>query len=452
MWRTIDQKLRSPTLTIILICVVGLASVLGTIPIKLLETGTVGRVLSDALRAIGAENVYHTWWYTSLLVLLASLMIYCSLRRLPSVIKAFTFTPDATAWSREDGVATLSILIPEASRESVRKKATRILTDRGYHPRTTSAEPADGAVLFDKGRTGVLGPLLVHFGLVVAFVGGLVTHNFGTVREIMLGEGETYTIPETEARIKLEKFSIVHHPGTREPEEYVSTLMVTGNDGAPSWHMLRVNEPLSVGGATLYQMRYRPDVRYVSLVVFEPTTRAPMASVKLAPRERAPVPGRDMAVELKEIVPDFAIDSKNNVFSRSRFFLNPAAKVSVYSPAPSEEPVWTGWAFKGVAPPHESSSGSLMLAIERVSLKYYSGIKMVEDPGVAVAYFGFVLLVGGALVSCYMFRRFVRVEFDGGESGESERVRVSGYSVKNRPDFLYEWNGLLAQLRKSIGE
>ncbi len=452
MWRTIDQKLRSPALTIALICAVGLASVLGTIPVKLLETGTVGRVLSGLLRAIGAENLYHTWWYTSLLVFLASLMIYCSLRRLPSVIRAFAFIPDKAAWSREDGVATHSIPISEASRETVRKKVTRILRDRGYHARAASAEPADEAVLFDKGRAGVLGPLVVHLGLVVAFVGGLVTHNFGTVREIMLGEGETYTIPDTQTKLRLEKFSIVHHPGTREPEEYVSTLMVTGNDGAPSWHMLRVNQPLSVGGATLYQMRYRPDVRYVSLVAFKPATRSPVASIRLVPGKRADIAGRDMAVELKEIVPDFAIDSKNNVFSRSRFFLNPAAKVSVYSPARSEQPVWTGWAFKGIVPRHDSSSGPLTLAIERVSLKYYSGIKIVKDPGAAFAYFGFVLLVGGALVSCYMFRRFVRVEFDGGESGESGRIRVLSYSVKNRPDFVYEWNGLLAQLRKAIGE
>ena len=185
------------------------------------------------------------------------------------------------------------------------------------------------------------------------------------------------------------------------------------------------------------------------LAVFEPSSRDAVGTLTLTPGEKIELPGRNLAVELGEIMPDFAIDSNRNVFSQSQYFLNPAAKVSVYT-AGSSEPIWTGWAFKGMLPPHGSKAAPLLFTLDRVSLKYYSGIKMVKNPGTAIVYFGFVLLVCGSFVSSYLFRRFVRVEVADGANGSE--VRVSGYSVKNQPDFVYELKGLPEQLRKVIGE
>ncbi|MBI4832454.1 MAG: cytochrome c biogenesis protein ResB [Candidatus Lindowbacteria bacterium] len=444
----IDRKLRSPALTVILICVIGFASVIGTVPSTVFESGGGAGFVSTLLLAVGADHLYGTGWYTSLLVCLALLMTYCSLRGLPSIVRAFRYVPDASTLSNRNDIAAQSFMVSGASDGAIRETLIRIMKDRGYHVRSVSNDDEDAAILFDKGRAGVLGPPLVHFGLVVVFVGGLITHNFGSTGEISLGEGESYSIPGTgTTMIRLEKFSILHHPGTREPEEYVSTLLAAKKDGQPVWHALRVNQPLTLSGTSLYQMRYRPEVRYVRLAAFEPKVRTPVGITKLVIGEKAALPGQNLAVKLEEIIPDFAIDAKNNVFSRSQYFLNPAARISVYSPPQSEAPVWTGWAFKDMFPTHNSSP-PLLFAIDRLSLKYYSGIKLVRDPGGPVVYLGFAFLVGGSFLTCYLFRRFIRVEFDRDPVTKRRRIRISGYSSKNRPDFLYEAQELSAQLRK----
>ncbi len=73
VWRKIDKTLRSPTLTVALICIIGIGSVFGTIPVGPLEAG--GGVIGELIRALGGGRLYRTWWYTLLLACLAFLML-----------------------------------------------------------------------------------------------------------------------------------------------------------------------------------------------------------------------------------------------------------------------------------------------------------------------------------------------------------------------------------------
>ncbi|MBI5115217.1 cytochrome c biogenesis protein ResB [Candidatus Poribacteria bacterium] len=448
MWQRIDRKLRSPILTVTLICVIGLASIIGTVPTQILRKSENAAVIYELLRAVGADHLYGTWWYLSLLVFLAFLMTYCSLRGLPSIIRTFSFIPDASAWPNREEGEKHSLALSNDSESSARERISRILKDNGYHLRSVSHTGEDTSIVFEKGRAGVLGPPLVHFGLVVVFIGGLITYKFGSASEINIGEGESYAVPGTEMTTRLEKFSIIHHPGTREPEEYVSSLMVKDKSGQPVWHLLRVNQPLNLSGISLYQMRYRPEVRHIRLAAFEPGKRSSIGIVDLVPGKKAELPAQNLAVRLEEIIPDFVVDSKNNVSSRSQYFLNPAARISLLPSFQGAEPIWTGWAFKGMFPAHNSPEPPLLFVIERVSLKYYSGIKIVRDPGGPVAYLGFAFLVGGTFLTCYVFRRFVRLDFGADTPNECGCVTVSGYSLKNRPDFANELQGLMVRLRK----
>jgi len=450
MWRKIDRSLRSSGLTVAVICLIGFISVIGTMPVDIFEDWQGGKALTFLLETLGNRQLFRTWWYTSLLAFLAFLMIYCSLRRLPSIIRLFNFVPGEDIWSNKDKVHHHALHVPASAFETVEEKIIRIF--RGYGFRVCGLESGwkNNAIVFDKGKVGVLGPPLVHLGLVIAFLGGLATYNFGIVRDIDIGEGELQELHEAGAKVRLEKFSIIHHPGTREPEEYVSTLMVAAEDGKPSWRMLRVNQPVKISSVTLYQMRYRPELRHIRLAAFDPEDRKPVGIVQLGIGERAKLTGLELEVELNQVFSDFAIDSNNDVFSRSQYFLNPAAKVSLYSSSESKTPIWTGWAFKGMFPTHKSSEAPLLFVIDRLDLRYFSGIKLVKDPGVLLAYFGFLLLIVGSFVSCYTYRRFIRVRLETSRSNEKSALAIMGYSMKNQPDFIYEWKTMILQLQKRI--
>lgn len=453
MWIRLDRLFRSPWLAITLMAVLGVASVFGSFPPDVWERTALGSRLAPAVRWLRLDAPFWTPWYAVLLVTLAASMGYTAVRRLPVVRRAMQFAPEEAVWDREGLMPTVTLSLAADARAGARTDLERMLRSRGYERRSTTLTPGRDTLLFDKGRTGIVGAPLAHLGLVFVVLGGAITRSFGSVADVMIGEGETYTIPHSQARVRLEKFSIIHHPGTREAEEYVSTFQVMEPGALETWQLLRVGQPLVLRGTTLFQMRYRPDLRHVQLGLYAPDTGVRLGGVRLALGERARIPGQDLFLTLDEVIPDLVVDADGQVSSREPFYyLNPAARVTLASTADPDTPLWTGWAYKDSRPTMHGDVGPVAVEVDRVSVRYFSGIKVVRDPGVLLAYGGYLLLILGTFVSSFLFRRFVRVELEEPEDTGPVTLRVAGFSLQHPRDFEYEWHGLVRHIRRIVGE
>lgn len=131
--------------------------------------GKYGAFAGPVMRLVGADDVFHSWWFSVLLVLVAAQILLCTVSRFRTAwTQAFrpgSFAPEGAEEILAEG-AVFELLVVEARR-------------RGYrHAGTGGAEGGPEAevalargVVLARGRLQPLGFLLLHVSLLVLLVG-----------------------------------------------------------------------------------------------------------------------------------------------------------------------------------------------------------------------------------------------------------------------------------------
>jgi cytochrome c biogenesis protein len=240
--------LYSLTLTIPLLIVLAALSVIGTIIPQNASEQEYLRMFSKEtyyiLKGFGLLNMYHSWWFIGVLILLAINMTACSLKRLPGV------------WRQ------------------VRKT---------------------------KGGYARLGTFITHLSVLLILVGGLIGAIWGFKGYLEMVEGETMPVVSQNTRgmtqpggfsVRCDSFRVEFYPNG-SPKEYVSTLsFLQGKQVALDHVPLRVNHPLSYGGLTFYQTSYGISAR-ATVAVKKKGDKGVPASVQLNEGEVQPIPGTE---------------------------------------------------------------------------------------------------------------------------------------------------------------
>jgi len=104
------------------------------------------------------------------------------------------------------------------------------------------------------------GPDLIHVGLLVLLVGGILTAAMRQDKLFFMAEGDQIELPGGN-RITLLSFETLTYADGR-PRDWISTVEVTpaGDSGTTRTAEIEVNKPLSVGSIKLYQTSYDKDI------------------------------------------------------------------------------------------------------------------------------------------------------------------------------------------------
>jgi cytochrome c biogenesis protein len=245
--------LYSLTLTIPLLIVLAAVSVIGTIiPQNASEQEYLHMFSKETyyiLKGFGLLNMYHSWWFIGVLILLAINMTVCSLKRLPGV------------WRQ------------------VRKT---------------------------KGGYARLGTFITHLSVLLILVGGLIGAVWGFKGYLEMVEGETTPMVSQNTRgvtqpggfsVRCDSFRVEFYPNG-SPKEYVSTLSFLQGKQVVLDHVpLRVNHPLSYGGLTFYQTSYGISAR-ATIAVKKKGDKGVPAIVQLNEGEVQPIPGTESQLGL----------------------------------------------------------------------------------------------------------------------------------------------------------
>lgn len=245
--------LSSLRLTIPLLILVAALSVIGTvIPQNAPEQEYLRRFSKETyyiLKGFGLLNMYHSWWFIGVLILLAINLIACSLKRLPGV------------WRQ------------------VRKT-------RSNYAR--------------------LGTYLTHLSVLLILVGGLIGAAWGfkgyvEIREGEMVEGFVLNSPQEVVRplgfqVRCDAFRVDFYPDG-SPREFLSTLSFLDKgrvviDHAP----LRVNHPLSYRGLSFYQSSYGISAS----AVIEVKRKGAAQTMRLSEGEVKAIPGTDAELGLMQ--------------------------------------------------------------------------------------------------------------------------------------------------------
>ncbi len=270
MLKSLYRLFSSVKVAIIILLSLAVTSIIGTIveqqqnPDKYLRE--YGEVTYKIFKFLGFTDVYHSWWYILLLVLLAINLTVCSIERLPKIWKIAKNPKKKLREGAENAYRLVHKLTLSASNpDEVAEKLVSILKQMGYKPEKVPSDEENTRYVFaDKHVFARFGVYIVHAGILIVLVGGLLTAIFGYRGYMNLAEGSKSNlvtlfgngkIIELPFEVQCDKFTIDFYPSGM-PKAYISDLEVIENGKTVKKQRIVVNTPLSYRGIYFYQANY----------------------------------------------------------------------------------------------------------------------------------------------------------------------------------------------------
>lgn len=431
-------------LSIFLLILLAVTSIIGTVipqspPREYLEQ--IGETKIRLYSALGFFDMYHSWWFILLLYLLTVNLVACSIKRLPRVWK-FISEPTLVF---DDGLEKSLSLTHEfkltGDAATLRDKMAAFVRAEFAAPVVTEVN-GEYHLFAQKNPYCRLGVYVVHFSIIIIFIGALLGSFFGYKAFVNIVEGTSTSTVYTRTEkpidlgfaVKCEKFSVSFYD-TGAPKEFKSILTilengkpVTGYENIP----IVVNSPLSYKGITFYQSSYGP-AGDSAVYHFTVRPRKGGAPVKIAARqgERVLLPGGGY-MQVVEAVPE--------VRAFIPQFSGAAAKIETVSAgggAPQQFIV-----FQNFPQFDEQRGGDLIFTYDGADEKFYTGLQVAKDPGVWVVWLGCALMVVGICMAFFLSHKRLWVRVVNG------RVTIGGTASKNPANFQLLFDELTEKVKK----
>ncbi len=401
---------------------------------------TYGRNLFRLFSVLDMFDMYHSWWFQLLLVLLTINIFICSLDRLPAVWKIVVKPPGFKPSRFLNASCQRQVVVSSLGQaQSLLEKA--LSRNIG---RVRLEQTRDGYFLWsEKGRWTRLGVYVVHLSVVFLLAGGLIGSFWGFDGAVNITEGETAktiqlnnsgkSIP-LDFEIRCDKFSVSFYD-SGAPSEYRSTLTILEKGTPVLTRDIIVNDPLRYKGINLFQSSYGNLPSQNLVLSFTSRATGMEYKEKIAP---------GLTVTLPEGLGSFTITA----FNREHQFKGHAigeAFVGKLTP-PNGDPVEVVLPVK--FPSFDRMrKGDVVVAIAETETRYYTGLQVTSDPGVWVVYTGFLLMIAGCIVTFFMSHQQICIEAH--IDGKIRSVMIRGIANKNKIDIQRKIDAIAAEVAQT---
>lgn len=390
--RQIWKWLTSMRLNLFLLIIMAGVSVFGTVipqgESPAFYQQAYGPLRANLIAALQFNDLFHSWWFLALALLLTAGVLACSLSRLfPLWRQVATFQYRCREGDYTGPANTARAFSPKGPGETAkflyegfRQKRYRVFME----------EKQDEFYLYaDRGRFGPFGSLITHLSLVVVVAGAFYGGMAGFKDYVNIPEGDSHYVQKAGFSVRLDDFRVDYYDDYM-PRQYYSDLKIVGDDGREEMKkVISVNDPLTYKGVTFYQANYG----WVVDALFNNLGKE--TKITLLDREVAPL-GEGLRVKAI-FYPDFAINAMGHPGTKSPLPSNPRVvyviyqglKVMAYDVAGFNQPLKIG--------------EDLTLTFS--GFREYTGLKLARDPGIPVVYSGLGLLVLGLFLNFYVVPR-----------------------------------------------
>lgn len=431
----------SVKLALVLLIVLAITSVLGTV----LPQGEPQGFYAQAYRPLTGQlirifqlyDMYHSWWFQWLLLLLTVNLIVCSIKRFSSTWKVTSASPRSVS---DPMFASLPF-----SRKVYYKKNAFNLEEwlpslSAFHMgKPLPLESSQGKAFYlEKGRFSRFGVYLVHSSILVIFLGAMIGSLYGFKGFLELKEGESQdrifvkgsqTVKKLDFSIRLDRFSLAFYPNGM-PKEYRSDVSFWEMGREKEKAEIRVNDPWTYKGITFYQSSWDqfPSAIQLSLKKGEKET-----TVGLKMDQRTPVPDTPFSLEIVRYI--------NNLSD-----FGPALGTILFQ---GDEEIAQGWILVNRSGFHGNRLGDFQISVKDMKRNYASGLQVNQDPGVWFIWIGCSLMLIGFVVAFYFSHQqvwiWIREPKDGSGAGKTE-VMIGGTAHKNRGAFVHKMEQLIEKI------
>jgi cytochrome c biogenesis protein len=353
------------------------------------------------------HDIFHSWWFTLLLVTLGLNIIACTIERLPRIARII-LNPDRKLTDKvARGIKQVHRIQAGQDVDAEAGRVAAALRVRGYLPEV--AKEGNTVYLFaQRGWYSRFGVWVVHVSLLVMLGGGVLGRMKGfegtaEVRGdggsfdfmwVRTATGDTYKKP-LPYTAKVNQFTVEFYK-TGGPKLFRSDISLLDPSGRQYKRQnVEVNHPLFDSGLAIYQANYRedPEGAQASIAITDKTS-GKRYETKLSRGEQYRADNVRFSVE--SYTGDFAGMGPAAMIRRQEGGANTAF-----------------WVFQN-RPDFDRLNRNDRFGVEFQGLQkgYFTGLQIAYDPGAIPVFFGCALLLIGLMVCFYTVHRRVwaRVE------------------------------------------
>ena len=419
----------SVKLTIVLLLTLAATSIIGTLipqneaPVAYFEA--FGELLYRLFSLLGLFDMYHSWWFRALILLLVVNIVVCSIDRLQATWKIIFVRNPRFNIARYRQLKNKAEYNHDGDAEQLKALYQPIIARSFRYHRIE--ETAEGFAIYgERGRWTRLGVYAVHFSVVVLLIGGLIGSIFGFEGFVNIAEGESaQSIQLRNSNQKLQLgFEIrcddfnVEFYDSGAPKEFRSSLTILKQGKAVVQKDVIVNDPLRFEGISFFQASYGSMTP--NEIILNLTSNATgMIYSKRAGINTPIVIPEDLGTFMLQKYTRQANFRGQNIGEAFIGVLTPPNGSAVEITLPLKFPSFD-----------KMRKGNVFIAVADFVPRYYTGLQVSKDPGVWVVYVGFILMIIGIYITFFMSHQQVYVDIL--SQGKKSRIMVAGTSNKNK--------------------
>jgi len=454
--KRIHKTLANLRTGIVLLILVVIASALGTFILQRPATDAdkMARSYSPAtliwLDRLGLTDVFHAWWFMTLLTLVSLSIVFVSIDRFPNAWRYYARPYRKTDSHFRSGLQN-KVELPIRNAEDGLNAAERALKKLGW-PVERIADKNEPSLYAERSRFSVMAVYVIHASLLLIFCGGIIDGIFGysgfmslergqQVNQIELRNGAKKTIP----------FSIKCYGAGQEnyadgsPRKWWSKLAVVQDGKEVQTKEIVVNDPMVQSGLRFYQTSFGPTGKLDGLKLSVTPEKGAGREITLLMNEPFDLDA-NTTVTLAEYIPDFFIRD-NQVFKRSDNPSNPAFRLQVRNKATGEDAKL--WIFPAYDETAQGQKTNYTFAFREVQMGYFTGLEVSHEPGQWLVWTGCLLMGAGLFVAFYMVH--MRLWITAVPDARGKLVLwIGGQANKNRDRFEQKFDDVVTGIRTEL--
>ena len=460
IWTKLYQTLASVRTGIFLIIVVGIFSAAGTVILQrpTTEPDVMARSYSPETLAwldrLSLTDIYHSWWFLTLLCLFCVCLIFVSLDRWPNAWKVYSRPVRFAAPHFRLGLPQTAKL-PVSDGAAALSTTERVLARFGFKAERVTEEGATG-LFAEKQRFSVLAVFIVHLSLLFIFAGYIVDGVVGYRGFMNIPEGSTLgqiTMSDNRGgETKRALPFLVRCDGAGEetyadgsPKKWWSKLVVLEDGKEVVSKMIVVNDPLVYKGIHIYQSSMGQSSTPKTLTfAATPTSGGDPMKVEVPMGGKGTLPD-GYSLSVLRWVPDYYVQD-NQVYQKSDDPTNPAVQLGLTNAQGQTKKLWILYSqlnsTKGQDAPYE-------FAIKSAVWAQYTGLEVSHHPGQMGVWIGVVLMALGLMIAFYTHH--VRIWAAIAEDGQGGKLLwIGGTTNKNRDKFKLTFEQIKTALSQEL--
>jgi cytochrome c biogenesis protein len=419
----------SVKLTIVLLLTLATTSIIGTlIPQNEAPTAyfeTFGSFLYRIFSLLGLFDMYHSWWFRALILLLVANIVVCSIDRLQATWKIIFVRHPRFNLARYRQFKNRADSIQDGDAEQLKALYQPVIARRFRYHRTE--ETAQGFAIYgERGRWTRLGVYIVHFSVVLLLIGGLIGSIFGFDGYVNIPEGESaQSIQLSNSNQKLQLgFEVrcddfnVDFYDSGAPKEFRSSLTIFKQGKAVVQKDIIVNDPLRYEGISFFQSSYGTMPPNEAILNFTSKATGMIYSKRASLNTPIVIP-EDLGTFVLQKHTRQANFRGHNIGEAFIGVLTSLDGSAVEVMLPLKFPSFD-----------RMRRGNVFVAVADFVPRYYTGLQVSKDPGIWVVYAGFILMIVGIYLTFFMSHQQVCIEVT--SQGNKSQIMVAGTSNKNK--------------------